>query len=713
MAQLEVRILSLHWENIRSFKQLNVPNLNGERPVDLPTAKAIWLQMPNGTGKTTLLHLLRSVFTGKLWSKEGESPRPEKWRRITSLSAKEGEETYSNAPSSFTARLLINGEKWGITMNMNHEDKSHSFITQTPTGKREGWHVPPMFRKTFQNNKRLVELFLFDAETSRQMTGGTNTIMLEKAIRQFGGVSNVYDLVGEPDMGGNFIGGRFGTIADALKKEIGNRASSSGGKIGKWKKGVQRCEKARRELEAEVAKEEKDLETYTTRLAKVKEDIEKIEQEYGTKFEDGKQVTKEIGGLETAVEKATSNLRKELLNPMQTFSQEWGSIVDFHAKHQDGNLPEDVGAGWLLDLSKKDECVCGETMTDSMSARIKEEGGRYLDSNKMHAVSAVQTAYAKYPEPPLNTLTESRDALLDVRARLSQLKTRYEVEFAKFTNEDVQIKKRELADERTELEKDIESCEFVILKRTTDDRPWLRRKGFAAGLISSGVSTDADVVDEIENLGILHEVEQGFQTLLANSEGSNATWNGLVMTRNVVGNALRELVDEMRITISKIATTAWTNMPAAGAEGNLKIELQRNGMKFYRGSQLTDEVSGAQTVSACYSVAKAIAGLGGLSVPLVCDTPFSGMDEDMYGPTHNNITSSFNQSIALINTGEKRLLFDDEMGVWSEGVETLDFQATIYHKDGKADSDGGKLCEYSEDLKLFKDIRGGSYRKNK
>ena len=478
-------------------------------------------------------------------------------------------------------------------------------------------------------------------------------------------------------------------------------------------KGVQKCENARRELEADVAKEEQDLQKHIDRLAEVKVEFEEIEEEYGTKFEDGKKVAKEIGDLEAAVEKATANLRKELLNPMQTFSKEWGTFVEFHAKHQDGNLPEDVGAGWLLDLSKKEECVCGEPMTNSMSTRIKEEGEKYLDSNKMHAVSAVQTAYAKHPEPPLNTLTESRDALHDLRTRLSQLRTRYEIEFAKFTNEDVQIRKRELHDERTELEKDIESCEFVILKRTTDDRPWLRRKGFDAGLTSSGVSTDADVVDAIENLGILHEVEQGFQTLLANSEGSNATWNGLVMTRNVVGNALRELVDEMRITISKTATTAWTNMPAAGAEGNLRIELQRNGMKFYRGSNLTDEVSGAQTVSACYSVAKAIAGLGGLSVPLVCDTPFSGMDEDMYGPTHNNITSSFTQSIALINTGEKRLLFDKEMGVWSKELESSDFRATIYHKDRTADIDGGKLCEYSEDLKLFQDIRGGYYRKNK
>ena len=393
MAQLDVRILSLHWENIRSFKNLNAPNLDGEVPVDFPTSKAIWLQMPNGTGKTTLLHLEVCIHR-KTMVKRRRCTTTKEMEENYLLNNKEGEETYSNAPSSFTARLLINGEKWGIQMNMNHEDNSHSFITQTPTGKRTGWHVPPMFRKTFQNNKRLVELFLFDAETSRQMTGGTNTIMLEKAIRQFGGVSNVYDLVGEPDMGGNFNGGRFGPLADELKKEIGNMSTSSGGKIGKWKRGVQKCENARRELEADVAKEEQDLQKHIDRLAEVKVEIEEIEEEYGTKFEDGKKVAKEIGDLEAAVEKATANLRKELLNPMQTFSKEWGTFVEFHAKHQDGNLPEDVGAGWLLDLSKKEECVCGEPMTNSMSTRIKEEGEKYLDSNKMHAVSAVQTAYA-------------------------------------------------------------------------------------------------------------------------------------------------------------------------------------------------------------------------------------------------------------------------------------------------------------------------------
>ena len=69
VASLKVRVLSIHWKNIRAFGDnppIDAPEMNGEAYADFPNEDNLFLQMPNGTGKTTTLHLLRSVFIGKL-----------------------------------------------------------------------------------------------------------------------------------------------------------------------------------------------------------------------------------------------------------------------------------------------------------------------------------------------------------------------------------------------------------------------------------------------------------------------------------------------------------------------------------------------------------------------------------------------------------------------------------------------------------------------
>jgi len=704
MTQLNVRILSLQWKNIRSFRSLNAPNKEGEKWIDWPKDKSIWLQMPNGTGKTTTLHLLRSIFTGEIWSKRGESPKQHKWRRIITT---EGKKSYTNSPSSFLARLEINSEIYGIELLINHDDGTHRFITHTPHGKRQGWEVPSEFRRIFGNNKRLVELFLFDAETSRQMTGKTDTSLLENAIRQFGGMSNVFDLIGEPDITGEYRGGKFGTLIDELIKDIGKLKDDGGGKIKNWKRGLEEIKKVRNELQKDISKEKDDRERFKRKLDGINKKLDKIEDDYGNKFEEAKELKEKISELEKLKIEHTSELRKQLMNPMRTFKNQWDSFVNFHRKHQDDNLPEKVGKGWFLSIADGEKCICGKKITTNMKRHIRNESHKYLSTTKMNSVSAVQSAFSSNKTADNIALQEAYKNLKDISAQLTEKISIYETEFAILADEKIQKQKKELDRSKTELEKNIESCDFIIRKRTTNNRAWLHRDGFDAGIVANGFTTDVGVIKVIENLGILTDVEKNLRTLIQNSQGFNKEWNGIQLTRKVIGRALQDLSDEMRNDISEIATKTWTEMPAAGSEGQLQITIQEDGMKFYRGNNEAEKVSGAQTVSACYSVAKAVASLGNISVPLVCDTPFSGMDEDMYEPTYQNITNSFNQCIALINTGEKKIL---KGSIWNK--EHSDFRATIHQPFGKIDMDGGKYCVYTEDNNLFEKLSGSSYKKS-
>ena len=186
MAQLKVRIQSLHWKNIRSFDKLDAPELDGEIHNSFPTDGGIYLQMPNNTGKTTTLNLLRSVFTGKIPEETNE------WRRIIGA---EDTEAVLNVPSEFSARLQINDESFRIKLLLDHEGGDHRFFTAGPRGDQQGWHPPSAFRRAFEGRRELVELFIFDAETAREMRKKTNRNLLSSAIREFGGYSQIHDMI--------------------------------------------------------------------------------------------------------------------------------------------------------------------------------------------------------------------------------------------------------------------------------------------------------------------------------------------------------------------------------------------------------------------------------------------------------------------------------------------------------------------------------------
>ena len=75
--------------------------------------------MPNNTGKTTTLNLLRAVFTGKIPEDTNE------WRRIV---VAENTESMLNDASEFSARLLINDESFRIKLLLDHVRRRSSFF---------------------------------------------------------------------------------------------------------------------------------------------------------------------------------------------------------------------------------------------------------------------------------------------------------------------------------------------------------------------------------------------------------------------------------------------------------------------------------------------------------------------------------------------------------------------------------------------------------
>ena len=705
---LSVRLLSCSWENIRAFHSLNAPLMHGDSHTDWPEDKSIWLQMPNGTGKTSTLRLIRSMFIGRLWSQDDSEDDSKTsvlgWRRITS--SKDANEAYSNAASMFKLRLKINGKNWAFRIELDHDEDTYAFYTHHPTaGVLDGWNPPPKFRKVFENNLRLVELFVFDGETVARMLSQTDSKLLDNAIRQFSGVAEIYNLVGERT-DGKYVGGRLTSIRNEVEKEVGKETGSGNAqKLSQYASLEQAATEQMEKLKREREEHQRALSTTRQELKEVRSKLKEIEENYGNKYNKAVELRTIIGKKSAEMVETTQQLKSALSNPRLTFSSKWQDFASFHQSHYDGNLPEDVGFGWLKNLAKQNNCICGEEMTPGMRNHITTNFSLYLDGTKRNVVASVQSEFMR-EEPQSEEIASLVAELKTMQSEIKAHQTRYEQDFAKYADPEVQENKRKLEEEQDRLSKAESDIEVCIRYIETDDIRWLRGLGRASGLKANGQpDLTQGSIKAADNLNILGRVLEEITTRQANAKGAHDVWNGLRAVQNTLHDSLSRLLLEQRESISKEASRIWTDMPAAGPEGTIELKIEDKGLNFYRGTEQekADGLSGAQERTACYSVAKSLANIGALDVPILIDTPLAGIDEDLTEDVHHSIIQEFPQSLVFLNTAEKGTMMTN---AWKQGVSTDVFTATI-HQTG-THSDGGKLCKYTEDKTVFEQLRGNS-----
>mgnify|MGYP003338639201 CR=1 FL=1 len=114
------------------------------------------LQMPNGTGKTTTLSLLRAALSGE--GPEGE------W---TAESIRDLRKDSSAKRGLFQLALLHNKERITITLQFVFDEPRVTYSTTTRAGNQTGFQ-PPREMQRFLNSS-FVKFFVFDGELAESL----------------------------------------------------------------------------------------------------------------------------------------------------------------------------------------------------------------------------------------------------------------------------------------------------------------------------------------------------------------------------------------------------------------------------------------------------------------------------------------------------------------------------------------------------------------
>jgi len=122
------------------------------------------IQMPNGTGKTTTLSLLRAALSGAVLREEWDQATINEFR-------KKG--NGPNTVGTFEVRLVLNNRRATILMYFDFENGRVSYKTTYGQGQQVGFHPPGDFRRFL--NPNFVSYFVFDGELAQRLLNRTQT----------------------------------------------------------------------------------------------------------------------------------------------------------------------------------------------------------------------------------------------------------------------------------------------------------------------------------------------------------------------------------------------------------------------------------------------------------------------------------------------------------------------------------------------------------
>ena len=397
---MELSIVGWEAEGLRCpDHKITLINEHGE---NIPRISLI--QMPNGTGKTTTLELLRAALSGKYANDTS----------VKRMEVKGFKKKGSDADTGrFKVEILCNQKKITIDLVFDFLEGSVSQSTTTTIGgKKEGFDLPGEFRE-FEKILRpeFINYLIFDGELAQQFLdrNHTNAQYLIEHLFQI-------DL---------FVALRH-RLEEYWDRKTDKKASSGSGmtarknKVSSLKKRVIKLEKEREDLlekQTEATKNLKNLkEKHQSKINSLDEYRDKV-AEAQKKYAAAEQKKKDQLKL-------VLNLMREPNAVSLSFSEQMIKLNDSLDKLK---LPESTSKGFFSDLAEGSNCICGTEIGAEQRQHILDHAEDYLADDCQSQLNAIKQSISKYvssePIAPHQNLNDAIQKLKDLTKDENEAKT--------------------------------------------------------------------------------------------------------------------------------------------------------------------------------------------------------------------------------------------------------------------------------------------------
>jgi len=567
-------------------------------------ATATFLQMPNGTGKTTTLRLLkRSLYNHQFKSTE-----------IDQYKAKLKKEYKDKG--FFQAKYKIEGNIFYTQINFEF-DKNNSYYTSSLTEKggfNKGFQLPESLENII--DQELIDLLFVDLEIDVKPMFRNHQTGAQEAIRKFCKINLIDLLIKDFD--------DFKTKKRKENAPSGNISVQIDTEETRFNKIINKIEK----------------------LEKVKLDYKKYLNETEDEFNDGEKQLNDIlesntvsnkkrKDLELRRDEAKSNYDNLLKNNLEAIKN-IGSyegilkdeIDDFVKALDDMGLPEEEVRIFFKKILEKKLCICGEELDHNKKLIIKEAMESFISDEESRIIGRIKGTFDNITRIEKNDLDKFSTDIQKQYSEVSRLEENIEL-----------LEKRSLKD-NVELSQKI--------KELKEERSL--RKNFLENIINE--RWKAKDTEETDSLVSLHEQKLRVEKQLATLSGTRETEEKVIFLNNTLKSAMEKAMIEISIQITK--------------ECNKKIDKMFVKNPIYirsieKNIVLDGQLEGSTGQEARIGIIFLLTILERSSIefPLIVDTPVKGMDNAAKRRTAQFISDLKSQFLCFVIDSDKPHFTDE------------------------------------------------------
>ena len=559
------------------------------------------IQMPNGTGKTTTLELLRAALSG-----------PEAWDDPASI-AEFAPRGANGGKGEFIVRLMVDTSRFTIEMTLDFDQGTTEFRTSVGEmgGSMRRFQRPPSLLRVL--TPEFVPFFVFDGELAHALLDPKKTRAREALEVQFQ-LSSL---------------NQFSRLMERYWEEKTRNSTAKGDK------GLTQRRNKLNELTARqtrLTREQRELKSKLTTLTAQRD---KLARDYKDRFDQDHQAQEDRRRLEEDLDRAKSNLSTvlaggfaEIRKPQYLSSRFTAGLQTLRENLDKLKLPENAAKEFFNDLAEDDHCVCGEEMTDERRAAILARRDAYLGREDQGVLNAIKGAIKDTAgEDPLSyrgqldkQLIRLRNAVRDrdlVQGELDALEQRR----LEGGDEELTAMKTKLED----MEAEIGTIEDRLSELEADDDGGRGDDTKSLKALQKRINRAKDLVDEAAET---REVRIKTELLKGLIEAAVADASTRIA---------KQLVDTTNARLEGILTRA--PLRVADVQDSVVLDGQTRG-------------SPGQTLALGYAFLLGLFDAGQVSLPFVVDSPTGALDKNVRREIAELLPSISQQLVAFTTSSE-------------------------------------------------------------
>lgn len=625
---MKIRITGWRYRNIRGGLR-NVA-------VDLGWPPPRWslIQMPNGTGKTTTMKLLRAILTGdRLDEKQIRELRP-------SDDTERGE---------FELQLRLDDKAYHLYAALDYREGTVTYRTSraelTGGGMEEGLGLPAELRRVI--TPRFARWFIFDGELAREIRNDGLDAAAD-AVRTLYRLDRLGDLRSQ--------------IARLIEDERQRAAANSSAETPQGLRNLQsRYETAKRRL-GQLEGEARQLAEHNRADSARVEELEEKKRERISQDDGLRQQLEEVTQARQATNSQIAIDGQETLglirHPAVLHRRVLERLRALGGKMDHLQLPKTISLEFFDELAEADVCVCGREIGDQERTVIRERAHEYLAEDEISVMNAMKSAvrYSDADPAVLEARAVTLTELLRERQRLTSRGKTLEEERVASGDAELEKLRDELSATAQRLKQNQDRHELL----TTTDR---------------GVQA-ANGLDWESNLILCR----------AEADRRLKRWEGAMETRRFLDQArltddiIREieshafdlLCERVRERTNEILRTIVPSEPLHVSRIRSSLELASDGLAAKGG------VSEGQSLAVAYAFLTALFQDAPYRLPFVVDSPAISLDTRVRREVGELVPELFDQMIMFVISSERTGFADTFYGregvryltLWKEDAET-------------------------------------------